>query len=115
MEVTSTKAVEIKDDEHQDENMARELAFYQQALEAARIARDKFRELDVPFSRPDDYYAEMLKSDEHMAKVSFHEQNGVVEYLYFVFAVGATTITGWSGSKQGLRRSEAATKPQEVR
>ncbi|CAO3590185.1 unnamed protein product [Absidia cylindrospora] len=69
MEVTSTKAVEIPEDDNQDENMVRELAFYQQALEAARIARDKFRELDVPFSRPNDYYAEMLKSDEHMAKV----------------------------------------------
>lgn len=69
MQVTSTKAVEISQDENQDENMVRELAFYQQALEAARIARDKFRELDIPFSRPDDYYAEMLKSDEHMAKV----------------------------------------------
>ncbi|KAI8342059.1 eukaryotic rRNA processing [Chlamydoabsidia padenii] len=69
MEVTSSKAIEIKEDEHQDENMVRELAFYQQALEAARIARDKFKELGVPFTRPDDYYAEMLKSDEHMAKV----------------------------------------------
>ncbi|KAI8092567.1 putative rRNA-processing protein ebp2 [Halteromyces radiatus] len=69
MQVTSTKPIEIKQDDNQDQDMARELAFYQQALEAARIARDKFKELDVPFSRPDDYYAEMLKSDEHMAKI----------------------------------------------
>lgn len=68
MEVTSSKPIKI-DENHQDEDVARELAFYQQALEAAYIARDKFKKLDIPFSRPDDYFAEMLKSDEHMAKV----------------------------------------------
>ncbi|KAG0165250.1 rRNA-processing protein and EBNA1-binding protein ebp2 [Apophysomyces sp. BC1034] len=64
--VTSSKPVEVED-VHDD--MARELAFYQQALEAVHIAREKIQEAGVPFSRPDDYYAEMLKSDEHMAKV----------------------------------------------
>ncbi|CAO3609470.1 unnamed protein product [Cunninghamella blakesleeana] len=68
MEVTSSKPVNI-DENHQDKDVARELAFYQQALEAAYIARDKFKKLDLPFSRPEDYFAEMLKSDEHMAKI----------------------------------------------
>ncbi|KAI8072687.1 eukaryotic rRNA processing protein EBP2-domain-containing protein [Gongronella butleri] len=70
MEVTSSEPVEVDlTKEGQELDMAREVAFYQQALEAARIARDKFKAMNVPFSRPDDYYAEMLKSDEHMAKV----------------------------------------------
>ncbi|KAI8375944.1 eukaryotic rRNA processing, partial [Radiomyces spectabilis] len=66
MTLTSSEPIVLAD-VHDD--MARELAFYQQALEAAKIARDRFKEADVPFSRPDDYFAEMLKSDEHMAKV----------------------------------------------
>jgi len=28
-----------------------------------------FKEAGVPFERPNDYYAEMLKSDEHMEKI----------------------------------------------
>lgn len=64
--VTSSEPVVIEDIK---DDMTRELAFYQQALEAAHIARDKIIDAGVPFSRPDDYFAEMIKSDEHMAKV----------------------------------------------
>lgn len=66
MSVTSSKPIEIPDIQ---DDMARELAFYQQALEGATIGRTKVLEAGVPFSRPDDYFAEMVKSDEHMAKV----------------------------------------------
>ncbi|ORX44581.1 eukaryotic rRNA processing [Hesseltinella vesiculosa] len=70
MDITSSKPIEIDAEKEGEElDMARELAFYQQALEAARLARDKFKKLNIPFSRPDDYFAEMIKSDEHMAKV----------------------------------------------
>ncbi|KAJ8657399.1 hypothetical protein O0I10_006955 [Lichtheimia ornata] len=64
--VTSSEPLVIEDIK---DDMARELAFYQQALEAAQIARDKIIDAGVPFSRPDDYFAEMIKSDEHMAKI----------------------------------------------
>ncbi|CDS12296.1 hypothetical protein LRAMOSA04491 [Lichtheimia ramosa] len=64
--VTSSEPVVIEDIK---DDMTRELAFYQQALEAAHIARDKIIDAGVPFSRPDDYFAEMIKSDEHMAKI----------------------------------------------
>lgn len=68
--VTSSEPVVIEDIK---DDMTRELAFYQQALEAAHIARDKIIDAGVPFSRPDDYFAEMIKSDEHMAKVIIEE------------------------------------------
>ena len=32
----------------------------------------RLTKLDVPFLRPDDYFAEMLKTDQHMAKVYMH-------------------------------------------
>lgn len=47
----------------------RELAFYKQGLEAAKVARSKLKKENVPFSRPVDYFAEMVKSDEHMDKL----------------------------------------------
>ncbi|EMG50814.1 EBP2 rRNA-processing protein EBP2 [Candida maltosa Xu316] len=47
----------------------RELAFYKQGLDAVKQARSTLLKLKVPFSRPMDYFAEMVKSDEHMDKL----------------------------------------------
>ncbi|QPG72736.1 rRNA-processing protein and EBNA1-binding protein ebp2 [Brettanomyces nanus] len=47
----------------------RELAFFKQGLDAANEGRKKLLALKVPFSRPADYFAEMVKSDEHMEKL----------------------------------------------
>lgn len=47
----------------------RELAFYKQGLDAVKQARATLLKLKVPFSRPLDYFAEMVKSDEHMDKL----------------------------------------------
>lgn len=44
----------------------RELAFYKQALDAVKQGKKSLLKLKVPFSRPLDYFAEMIKSDEHM-------------------------------------------------
>ncbi|OXB44518.1 uncharacterized protein HLK63_D00121 [Nakaseomyces glabratus] len=47
----------------------RELAFYKQSLDAVNIAKEKLKKLKVPFKRPLDYFAEMVKNDEHMDKI----------------------------------------------
>lgn len=64
--ITSSEPIVIKDINN---DVERELAFYKQALEAATEGRKKVVESGVMFSRPDDYFAEMVKSDEHMTKV----------------------------------------------
>lgn len=51
------------------DDLTRELAFYAQSLEAVKLGRKKLLEEGAPFSRPKDYFAEMVKADEHMAKV----------------------------------------------
>lgn len=51
------------------DDLQRELAFYSQGLEAVRLARTKLKAEGVPFSRPKDYFAEMIKEDAHMEKV----------------------------------------------
>lgn len=51
------------------DDLQRELAFYSQGLDAVRQARTKLRAEKVPFSRPGDYFAEMVKEDAHMERI----------------------------------------------
>ncbi|ORX54708.1 Ebp2-domain-containing protein [Piromyces finnis] len=57
------------DDKTVHDDLKRELAFYEQGLAAALEGRKKYKELNKPFSRPDDYFAEMVKTDEQMSKI----------------------------------------------
>ncbi|ORX90970.1 eukaryotic rRNA processing [Basidiobolus meristosporus CBS 931.73] len=64
--ITSSEPLVVEDVYN---DLKRELAFYNQALEAAKEAHAKITAAGIPFVRPDDYFAEMVKSDEHMQKV----------------------------------------------
>ncbi|KAK8151843.1 eukaryotic rRNA processing protein EBP2-domain-containing protein [Phyllosticta citrichinensis] len=64
--ITSAERIEVEDT---NDDLNRELAFYKQALAAAKEARGLLRKEGVPFSRPNDFFAEMVKSDEHMGKI----------------------------------------------
>ncbi|ORY48666.1 eukaryotic rRNA processing, partial [Rhizoclosmatium globosum] len=66
--VTASKPLDLLPAEV-DNDLKREMAFYKQALEAALVGYKELRKLNVPVHRPDDYYAEMIKSDEHMNMV----------------------------------------------
>ncbi|EAQ90636.1 hypothetical protein CHGG_02571 [Chaetomium globosum CBS 148.51] len=52
-----------------EDDLQRELAFMNQSLEAARQARTLLRKEGVPFTRPTDFFAETVRSDETMQKV----------------------------------------------
>lgn len=52
-----------------EDDLSRELAFYAQSLAAAKSARQQLRAEKYPFTRPTDFFAEMVKSDEHMGKI----------------------------------------------
>jgi rRNA-processing protein EBP2 len=66
MSITSDEPVDIPDVE---DDLNRELAFYKQSLAAVKDAQAKLKKEGLPFSRPVDYFAEMVKSDEHMGKI----------------------------------------------
>mgnify|MGYP000971239769 FL=1 len=51
------------------DDLKRETAFYQQAQASVAIARQTLDRQKVPYLRPDDYYAEMVKSDGHMQRI----------------------------------------------
>jgi len=42
---------------------------YKIALDQVANARKLCSKHDIPFTRPTDYYAEMVKSDEHMERI----------------------------------------------
>ncbi|KAF8625935.1 hypothetical protein AX17_006661 [Amanita inopinata Kibby_2008] len=52
-----------------DDDLQRELAFYKQALHGANTARTLATKHNFPFTRPADYFAEMVKSDAHMERI----------------------------------------------
>lgn len=54
--------------DHNDD-LTRELEFYRICRTAATDARALLKKDKVPFARPSDYFAEMVKSDEHMGRV----------------------------------------------
>ena len=64
--VTSEQPTSIKD---VNDDLDRELQFYAQSLAAVKEARKRLKTEGVPFARPVDYFAEMVKSEEHMGRV----------------------------------------------
>jgi rRNA-processing protein EBP2 len=64
--VTTSEPVSIPD---VSDDLNRELAFYAQSLFAVKEARKQLKAEGTPFTRPTDYFAEMVKADEHMAKI----------------------------------------------
>ncbi|KIR68604.1 rRNA-processing protein EBP2 [Cryptococcus bacillisporus CA1873] len=75
------------------DDLQRETVFYKIALGCIPQARKLASKHDIPFTRPGDYYAEMVKSDEHMERV----RTKLVE------------------EAQGIKKSEDAKKQRELK
>ncbi|XP_040422047.1 probable rRNA-processing protein EBP2 [Cygnus olor] len=58
-----------KDAVDPENDFQREMSFYRQAQAAVLEALPRLRKLKVPTRRPDDYFAEMAKSDQQMQKI----------------------------------------------
>ena len=54
------------------DDLQRETLFYRQAQSAIIEGLSRLKVLGVPTRRPDDYFAQMAKSDDHMLKVSLN-------------------------------------------
>jgi len=64
--VTKGEVLTIKNIE---DDLEREKLYYSTSLSAANEGLDRLREENVPYTRPEDFFAEMIKTDTHMAKV----------------------------------------------
>ncbi|EGD82700.1 hypothetical protein PTSG_03361 [Salpingoeca rosetta] len=52
-----------------DEDFQREDAFYDLTLKAAQQGQNLLKKHNIPIERPGDYFAEMIKTDDHMEKI----------------------------------------------
>ncbi|XP_027009548.1 probable rRNA-processing protein EBP2 [Tachysurus fulvidraco] len=52
-----------------EDDFQREMYFYRQAQQTVLTALPKLQKLQIPTKRPEDYFAEMAKSDQHMQKI----------------------------------------------
>ncbi|KAF7590903.1 putative rRNA-processing protein EBP2 [Aspergillus hancockii] len=64
--LVSKEPIEVPD---ANDDLNRELAFYKVCQAAASTARGLLKKEGIPFTRPGDYFAEMVKTDEHMGKI----------------------------------------------
>ncbi|KAK1738991.1 eukaryotic rRNA processing protein EBP2 [Skeletonema marinoi] len=70
------KRSEESDDDEEEEyvdvhdDLKREVAFYDNAMEAVRMARSHCENAGIPFTRPEDFFAEMIKTDGKKAHMS---------------------------------------------
>jgi rRNA-processing protein EBP2 len=62
-----------------DDDLTRELEFYRIARTAVLSARTQYHTAKIPFSRPADYFAEMVKSDTHMDRIKKKLYNEAAE------------------------------------
>uniref|UniRef100_A0AC34QCF5 rRNA processing protein EBP2 n=1 Tax=Panagrolaimus sp. JU765 TaxID=591449 RepID=A0AC34QCF5_9BILA len=60
---------ELVFDKRVDDDFEREAMFHKQAEDSVGKAVEKLKELKIPVIRPDDYFAEMAKSDRQMQRI----------------------------------------------
>ncbi|KAG9023648.1 rRNA-processing protein and EBNA1-binding protein ebp2 [Tulasnella sp. JGI-2019a] len=68
-ETLVTTYPETLDTVDHNDDLNREVAFYKQALHCAQQSRTLAQKHSLPFTRPGDYFAEMVKSDIHMERI----------------------------------------------
>lgn len=87
---------------------------YKIALGCIPQARKLASKHDIPFTRPGDYYAEMVKSDEHMERV----RTKLVEEAYVFFPPVRCSSGQHAYSvyfSQGIKKSEDAKKQRDLK
>ncbi|KAK8815425.1 hypothetical protein WA158_003637 [Blastocystis sp. Blastoise] len=67
-------SVKLPEIENPDDDIQRELAFYEATLSGVTEARHLLKENDIPFLKPQDFLCEMVKDDGHMNKIEKHKE-----------------------------------------
>eukprot|EP00088_Acartia_fossae_P070213 TRINITY_DN933_c0_g1_i4.p1 TRINITY_DN933_c0_g1~~TRINITY_DN933_c0_g1_i4.p1 ORF type:complete len:347 (-),score=133.04 TRINITY_DN933_c0_g1_i4:102-1142(-) len=68
-QLVNSKSKNSIDEDVIHNDFKREMLFYRQAQSAVLEGIKRLQSMSVPTRRPDDYFAEMVKSDEHMQKI----------------------------------------------
>jgi len=67
--IANEKALVVPEALNVHDDIKREIAFYNMTRENVMKGMQILVQAKIPISRPDDFFAEMLKTDEHMGKV----------------------------------------------
>ncbi|GIY95019.1 probable rRNA-processing protein EBP2 [Caerostris extrusa] len=67
LETSNKKSTAV--DTEAEHDFKREMIFYNQALAGVNKALKRLKKIGIPTKRPEDFFAEMAKSDNHMKKV----------------------------------------------
>lgn len=84
------------------DDLQRETLFYRQAQSAIIEGLARLKTLGIPTKRPEDYFAQMAKSDDHMLKVIFCKcfcQGAVIPALLFVIGQKASSYAADGSGK----------------
>lgn len=82
------------------------------------VARKLAAKHDIPFTRPTDYYAEMVKSDEHMERIRsklVDEAWVLLSIIWPVVAVQCADVGLFQTRDQEIRGGQTTARPQEIR
>ena len=104
---TSTTADVEQSVPEPDDDLNRELAFFRHAIKAVAQAHQKLDANKIPYIRPDDYYAEMLKTDEHMEKVRRCRSRSSRAHLVYavMFCLRVVADRRWLAAAHAFRSS----------
>ena len=75
---TLDMSVDLGEVDNANDDIKRELAFYEASVKAVMDGRKKLKENGIPYLRPDDYLAEMVKDDKKM-KLIEQKKNAIEE------------------------------------
>jgi rRNA-processing protein EBP2 len=98
----------------ENDDLAREMAFYKQSLQAVHVGRDRLKQLGVPVRRPDDYFAESVKSDAHMQRVKDKLLLETKKMDAFEKRRQRETNRKYNKQLQDLRKKEIKTKTKDA-
>lgn len=82
---SGTNALNIEADSVNND-FKRELKFYRQAQATVLEVIPRLKSMGVPTKRPEDYFAQMAKTDGHMNKVSMNVKLKIV-YIFLSFVL----------------------------
>lgn len=93
------------------DDLKREVAFYDMALEAVQEARTKCQQAKIPFARPEDFFAEMVKTDGKLWTAEW--QCGNTPYLTLWYCRTHGQGQGPSHFRKQENRSRGSTQIQQ--
>lgn len=120
----STQVLDTSTYECRSNDLKREVAFYNHAKASVLVAKAALAAASVPYKRPSDYFAEMLKSDAHMSRVkdklifetkkmgAVEERKKSVAHKKVAKQVQAATLKDRSDAKKDTLAAVSAWKKQ---